>query len=488
MALRLSPYCILLFGLGLTPASAQPAPDLIRLLDSSGVLGGLEEVRWSASGEMFDPAQTIVAGSRSRHITTYSVDGSWRPGEDATYEWSLNIHYPFPSVWNYSETMTAAGDGEIDGADGFRPSDGGPLPSARVGARAKFLIMTMPALVLAHADDVVAVPGQPDSYEFVAMDTRWRVHLDAASSVPTRLSTTENDPLFGTVESTMHYADWHDVESVRTPAQLEYRVDGQLIQQEFREEVELTFAGRARDVDYSPPLQVSAFSRGWNMAHWFLRRIALGGPADTDQSYPVNFLEIGEGVFQLLGSSHHSLVIETADGLVIADAPLYPSRSVAILEALAERWPDKPVQQVILTHHHYDHSGGVTGFAAAGIPIMTHTGNAEFFSDALAKQGLGTVPISSVGDAAEIVIGGRTIGLYNVPTSHVANMLMVYVLNEELIFNSDLYSPGRATQHQLWASELLQAVRFRGLAVKQFAGGHGQGTGSLEELEALGLP
>ncbi len=485
MALRLITLCFFVLGLGLSQAQAQQLPDLARLLDSSGALNQLEEVRWKATGEMFDPAQTLVAGSRSRHINSYRLEASWRAGEDTEYEWELSIHYPFPSTLNYSESMTAAGSGEIDGIDGFRPSVAGPLPPARVGARAKLLIMTMPALLMENAENVTAVRGQPNSYDFTALSTRWRVHLETAAGVPTRLSTTENDPLFGTVESTMHYADWRSIESVSMPMQLEYRVDGQLIRQEQRSNVDLTFATEVKNIDYSVPLQIASFSRGWNMAHWFLRRIALGGPADTDQSYPVDFLQVGEGIFQLLGSSNHTVVIETDDGLVIADAPLYPSRSVAILEALEERWPNKPVQQVILTHHHYDHSGGVTAYATAGFPITTHTDNANFFTDALATQGLGTVPISSVGDVARMLIGGRTIEIYDVPTSHATAMLIVYVPDEELVFNSDLYSPGRATQHQLWASELLQAIKFRRLPVKQFVGGHGRGAGSLEDLETI---
>ena len=66
-------------GFGLSQAIAQKAPDLTRLLDASSTLNDLQEIRWTASGEMFDPGQTIVAGSRSRH--TFRNKGA-RPFSD----------------------------------------------------------------------------------------------------------------------------------------------------------------------------------------------------------------------------------------------------------------------------------------------------------------------------------------------------------------------------------------------------------------------
>ena len=466
--------------LAASPVFAQERPDLTRLLDASGVAERLEEISWSATGEMFDPAQTIVSGARSRHITSYSVDGNWNPGDQTDYAWSLNIHYPFPSLYTYNESMDGAGGGEIDGSDGFRPSTQGALPGARVGARAKFLVMTMPVLLLAASSDVSPIPGQPGSYRFDALDAEWRIHV--SDGLLTRLSTTENDPLFGTVESAIHYSDWREIDGIAVPAKLDYRVDGQLIQQEQRESIELTLAARDRGFDLSPNLDDRDFARGWNMAHFFLRRIALGGPADTDQSYPVELLEVGEGVYQAMGSSHHSLVIETDSGLIIVDAPLYPSRSVAILETLEERWPDRPVHYVVLTHHHYDHSGGVTAYAAEGIPLIVHSTNAEFFASLLAAQGLDAAPITGVGDRLALSIDGVNLELYDIPTSHVAGMLMVYLADQRMVFNSDLYSPGRETQHQLWASELQQAIRFLDLEIDAHVGAHGRGTGSAGEL------
>jgi glyoxylase-like metal-dependent hydrolase (beta-lactamase superfamily II) len=464
-----------------TQAGAQVTA-LMRSLDPSGSLNRLDEVEWTASGEYFDPAQTVVAGSRPRHVASFQVDASWQRPGNTEFEWTLNVHYPFPSTLEYEETMTSVGGGEIDGSDGFRPTEGGELPGARVGARAKYLAMTIPVTVLGNASFATPVASQPNSFDFTALDTEWRVHLDVRTGLPTRLSTAENDPLFGTVESTMHYLDWEMVEGFPMPTQLEYRVDGQLISQEFREDIDVSLLNDGRARNDMPPLSNQAYARGWNMAHFFLQRIALGGPADTDQSYPVDLLEVGEGVYQALGSSHHSMVVETADSLVIVDAPLYPSRSVAILEALTDRWPDKPVSHVIVTHHHYDHSGGVAAFAAAGIPLTMQAGNTKFFSDALSRQGLGNVAITGIGDRGEFTTGGVTFSLYDLPTSHVAGMLLVYLPGQRLVFNSDLYSPGRATQQQLWASELQQAARSRGIVVDLYVGGHGRGSGTARDL------
>jgi glyoxylase-like metal-dependent hydrolase (beta-lactamase superfamily II) len=464
-----------------TQAGAQVTA-LMRSLDPSGSLNRLDEVEWSASGEYFDPAQTVVAGSRPRHVASFDVDASWQRPGDSEFEWTLNIHYPFPSTLNYEETMHSAGGGEIDGSDGFRPTVGSELPPARVGARAKYLAMSIPAIVLGNATFAIPVASQPNSFDFTALDTEWRVHLDILTGLPTRLSTAENDPLFGTVEATMHYLDWELVEGLSMPTQLEYRVDGQLIAQEFREDLDVSMLDNGRARKDAPPLSDQDYARGWNMAHFFLQRIALGGPADTDQSYPVDLLEVGEGIYQALGSSHHSLVVETADSLVIVDAPLYPSRSVAILEALADRWPDKPVSQVIVTHHHYDHSAGVAAFAAAGIPLTMQAGNTKFFTDALSRQGFGDVAITGIGDRGEFSTGGVTFSLYDLPTSHVAGMLLVYLPGQRLVFNSDLYSPGRATQQQLWASELQQAARSRGIVVDLYVGGHGRGSGTAGDL------
>ncbi|HEY5622439.1 MAG TPA: hypothetical protein VIV14_01675, partial [Gammaproteobacteria bacterium] len=120
--------------------------------------------------------------------------------------------------------------------------------------------------------------------------------------------------------------------------------------------------------------------------------------------------------------------------------------------------------------------------AAAGVPLLVHADNVDFFTTLLARQGLDAAPVTGVGDRLALTVGGLELELYDLPTSHVAGMLMVYLPEQRLAFNSDLYSPGRERQEQLWASELQHGVRFRGLDVATHVGSHGRGPGTVEHL------
>ena len=473
-----------LLGVGSMQVSAQLAPDLARLIPDADAVENLERLEWQATGQHFEPGQTVVAGVGARHTSSYTLQGTWEPSGEASYDWVLSTHYPFPSEWRYSETFASSGVGSVDGADGFRPRRTGEMAPARVAARSKFLWMSVPALLLTEASDITPIPGQPNSFRFVALDTSWVVNLDAESGLPLRLSTTADDPIFGPVQSSAHYSSWQDVGSVVVPAQLEYRVDGDIIRREQRNEFTAVMGGARDRPSYTVARSEPMFVRGWDRAHSYIRRIALAvAPMATDVSRPVEFSEVGDGVYQVLGSSHHNLVIEVEDGLVVVDAPLSPSRQEAVLEALEERWPEKPVRHLILSHHHYDHSGGLVTYAAAGIPITMHSLNRELFFDAFVRQGLDP-EINGVGAEAHLEIGGRAIGLYEIPTVHAEGMLGVYIADERMFFMVDIYSPGQGSvRHQLWGSEALSAVRFLDVPVERVVGAHGRGTNTLAEME-----
>ena len=469
-----------------TPASSQatPTPELERIFSNLGSAGNIKRLEWQVAGDHFDPAQSVSANGRGRHTSSYKLIASWNIGEEISYQWDLNTHYPFPSNYQYSETLQPEGTGTCTGSDGYRPSATGAMVPARIGSRMKFLWMGTPTLLLSKAENVVPIDESPNSYQLDALDTSWIVQLDPNTKLPAALSTTEVDPLFGTVQTSVEYSSWQTINGLMVPARLEYRVAGKLIRRELRNSIHVELGHPEKHPDYTQALSAPRYALGWNQAHWFISRIALPSPRDSDQSQPVEFLQVAEGIFQIHGNSHHNLLIELNDGLVIVDAPMYPARSEAVLQALALRWPTKPLKHLILTHHHYDHSGGLATYATAGVPITMHSSNRQFFLDALVQQGIADASVEGVNRSAQLTISNRVINLYEIPTAHADGMLGVYLPDSKLLLLADIYSPGQAATNALWDHEALSAIRFLNVPIEQVVGVHGSGIHSLSQVEA----
>ena len=51
---------------------------------------------------------------------------------------------------------------------------------------------------------------------------------------------------------------------------------------------------------------------------------------------------------------------------MIFDAPVDEGQSRWVIDAAKAKYPGKPVKQLVMTHHHMDHSGGTRTFAAEG--------------------------------------------------------------------------------------------------------------------------
>ncbi len=65
--------------------------------------------------------------------------------------------------------------------------------------------------------------------------------------------------------------------------------------------------------------------------------------------------------------------------------PLNEAHSKAVLAKVEELWPGVPVTHLILTHHHYDHMGGIRTYAAAGATIVTSAVNRSYVEEALSS-------------------------------------------------------------------------------------------------------
>jgi glyoxylase-like metal-dependent hydrolase (beta-lactamase superfamily II) len=159
-----------------------------------------------------------------------------------------------------------------------------------------------------------------------------------------------------------------------------------------------------------------------------------------------------DGVWYVTGGSHHSVVIEMKDHVIVVEAPLNDERAVAVLGETKKLVPSKPIKYVINSHHHYDHSGGVRAFAAEGITIVTSEVNRPFFEWAVAAPATVSPDrqakarqkpkVEAVGDKRVLSDGTRTVEVYTIAGNmHHDGMLMVWLPKEKLLSQADAFTP-----------------------------------------------
>jgi glyoxylase-like metal-dependent hydrolase (beta-lactamase superfamily II) len=293
------------------------------------------------------------------------------------------------------------------------------------------------------------------------------MYFDRASGLPVVTETVTDDPILGDRRTVTWYTRWQDAGGgLLLPRQLDVEVNGRLQSQTY-----------FTTIRANPPIGDSLFAIPDSIA---ARARALPGGS----AVAVSLVELAPGVWRAEGGSHHSLVVDQGSSLVVVEAPQSTRRFQAVLDTLRRRFPTKRVSEVVSTHHHWDHTGGIRAALAAGLPVTTHRRNVEFVRsigtapktvapDALSRQR--RVPsVRPVDDSLAVGAGAGRIVLYRLPTVHAEGVLAAYHPSSRILFTSDVVSPTTtASIPALGASELIAAARTRGLTVDRYAGGHG---------------
>lgn len=216
----------------------------------------------------------------------------------------------------------------------------------------------------------------------------------------------------------------------------------------------------------------------------------------------VQSTKVADGVFYIAGGSHHSVAIEMADHVIVAEAPLNEARAQAVLGEVRNLIPTKPIRYVIVSHHHFDHSGGVRTFAGEGITLVTHEANKAFFErviglpatvspDHLAKSGK-KAAVEGVRDKRVLTDGTRTVEIYPIPGSlHADDMVMAYLPKEKFLIEADAYTPPAPNAQPMtppnpFTVNLVENIGKQKLAVDQILPLHGRVVPVAELMKAAG--
>src|SRR6266496_6736688 len=86
-------------------------------------------------------------------------------------------------------------------------------------------------------------------------------------------------------------------------------------------------------------------------------------------SIKVQLDKVADGVWYVTGGTHHSVLVEMSDHLVVIEGPQNDARATAVIAEVKKTVPNKPIKYVVNTHQHFDHAGGLGAFAADGATI-----------------------------------------------------------------------------------------------------------------------
>jgi glyoxylase-like metal-dependent hydrolase (beta-lactamase superfamily II) len=161
--------------------------------------------------------------------------------------------------------------------------------------------------------------------------------------------------------------------------------------------------------------------------------------------------KLADGVYRITGG-YVALAVELADQIVLFEpAGQNEARAQAVFAEVKRVIPGKPIKYGILSHHHFDHTSGLSAAVAEGITIVTHENNKEFLvnalgaprtlaPDSMSKSGKKLV-IETMKDKRVFTDGNRTLEIHEIKgLPHADGMLIGYLPKENIVIFADMFN------------------------------------------------
>src|SRR5258706_872423 len=94
--------------------------------------------------------------------------------------------------------------------------------------------------------------------------------------------------------------------------------------------------------------------------------------------------QIAPGTWLIGGNGYNSVALEFPNFSAVIEAPLDEARSIAVINEVHRLIPNRPLHYVVNTHHHFDAAGGLRGYPARDVLIVTQQAKYDHY-EALAR-------------------------------------------------------------------------------------------------------
>jgi glyoxylase-like metal-dependent hydrolase (beta-lactamase superfamily II) len=485
----------------------------VQTIGGSDTLAAAKTLSMKGTVKQWEPEQSMAAGGEMRFACESTFEAVSDVASGSTrIDWVRKFAYPAPRTFTFTEIVTPDA-GYVAGIDSNgrtkQSLESNPPAHSMSGLRLAatqrelrrgspllFLEMTKNPDRVASASDVGVAGVAYAAATYRAGDQTFTVMFDRNSGLPARVRTLDYDNIWGDVIYDLVLSDWKTFDGIKVATNRKYELNGRLIMEVVITEATVN-AAVAADRFAIPPAFKAAASKPATGAvpyQWVIRRQFIGTYLDSDApSYDtratsgLRLNELAPGVQHVVGGSHHALLVEMRDHLIVFDAPVSDAHSKWILDAARAKYPNKPVRYLVLTHHHMDHAGGVRAYAAQGATIVVGKTAAAHFRRVLAApftrnpdlggRDLSGTRIEEVIDKRLFTDGTREVGAYVLdPNPHADGLLIGYVADARLGFVTDIWSPGVGQLPDKLTpplAALVAGVKKAGIQPVKFAGGHG---------------
>jgi glyoxylase-like metal-dependent hydrolase (beta-lactamase superfamily II) len=354
-----------------------------------------------------------------------------------------------------------------------------PAPQAQPGAVEERVmeIWSTPQgfLKAAAANNATSQPANGGSdVSFTAGKNKYVGTINAQNQV-TRVQTWISNPVLGDTLVDTTYSDYRDFGGVMFPGHIARAQGGYPV-------LEITVSGVKANpsVDIAVPDEVRNF---------------------TPPPVKVDVQKLADGVYYLTGGTHHSVVVDQKDHIVVVEGPQSEERSLAVIAKVKETIPNKPIKYLINTHVHFDHSGGVRTYVDEGATIVTHQANQPYYEQAWAAprtispdklaQSKKPATFETFTDKHVLTDGKRSIEIHLIAGSgHNDAFAMVYLPTEKVLVEGDAYTPAAANAPppaapNPFSVNLNDNIQRLKLDVRQIAALHGPRLATMADLQSV---
>jgi glyoxylase-like metal-dependent hydrolase (beta-lactamase superfamily II) len=386
--------------------------------------------------------------------------------------------FPFALATDLRQTQV------LDGDIAFNIDAAGRAQRAGVAAAAdrRIEMLATPVTVLRAALDLATKVGaarKKGNNDVVDLTTgqgdRVTLAVDRVTHLPASVSWMSASENLGDVLNTTSFEDYETVSGIQLPRHYLTRID-------FRDWTSGDFHISKNTVDGVT---------GDLAAPGAVKSAAVPSPPLIS----VDAQPVGRGIWWMSGSGNaFSILFEFDDHLTLFEAPTSEARTKAVIDKARATVPDKPLTEVIVTHHHFDHTGGLRTAVAEGLTVISHKANEEIFKqvtarkatlkpDLLTKSGR-ALKFRGMDDTLVLKDASLEVQLFRLhDNTHAPYLIAAYVPRDNLLAEGDLIDMGWI-QHP-WAENYRKNLAMRNIRFAKDIPVHGRIATFEDEMAAL---